>query len=154
MSRYNLSRLSVLVVEDNKYMRKIVHTILEAMGITDVNTVDNPIDAIERIRDYRPDIMITDWMMEPINGIELVRAIRDEEKSPDPFLPIILLTGHAEKDLVLQARDVGVHEVLTKPISIGALYKRIVTLVEHPRPFVRRPDYFGPEPRQKPRPAA
>ena len=149
MAGYDLKRLRVLIVDDNKYMRKILRTVLEAMAITDIACVDNAIDAIEIVRERKPDLVIADWMMEPIDGIALTRALRNEQSSPDPFVPIFLITSHADKDLVLTARDAGVHEVLSKPVSIGGIYKRIVKLVEHPRPFIRTPDYFGPEPRRK-----
>ena len=65
-------------------------------------------------------------------------------QSPNPFVPIIMLTGHTHVDRVLQARDAGVTEFLAKPISINAILSRLVAIVDHPRPFVRTKSYFGP----------
>lgn len=74
--------------------------------------------------------------------------IRRPDSSINPFVPIIMLTGHAEKRRVMQARDAGVHEFLCKPISARALYLRLFSVIAHPRPFVKTTSYFGPDRRR------
>jgi DNA-binding NtrC family response regulator len=64
----------------------------------------------------------------------------------NPYVPIIMLTGHSEKKRVIPARDAGVTEFLAKPISAKALYQRILNIVANPRPFIKSKSYFGPDP--------
>jgi two-component system chemotaxis response regulator CheY len=63
-------------------------------------------------------------------------------------VPIIMLTGHSEKQRVVSARDAGVTEFLVKPISAKSLYDRIVNVVVNPRPFIKTNAYFGPDRRR------
>ena len=79
-----------------------------------------------------------------LDGLDFVRLVRKGADSPNPYVPIILLTGHTEMHRVLEARDAGVNEILAKPISIKSLFSRIVSIIESPRPFVKSKTYFGP----------
>jgi DNA-binding response OmpR family regulator len=74
--------------------------------------------------------------------------IRQPGANANPFVPIIMLTGHSEKRRVTAARDAGVTEFLAKPLSAKALYERIVNVVVNPRPFVKTRTYFGPDRRR------
>ena len=87
--------------------------------------------------------------MEPVSGIEFVKRLRLSKDSPNPFLPVILLTGHTELKRVLIARDAGVNEFLAKPISPKELYVKIRSIIENPRPFIRTETYFGPDRRRR-----
>ncbi len=60
-----------------------------------------------------------------------------------------MLTGHPELHRVIESRDAGINEFLAKPLSAKALYQRIVTIIENPRPFIRTENYFGPCRRRK-----
>ena len=91
---------------------------------------------------------ITESGVRTIDGIELTQMIRQPNGSGNPFVPIILLTGHCDKRRVMTARDAGVTEFLAKPISAKALYQRILNIVVSPRPFVRTKIYFGPDRRR------
>ena len=83
--------------------------------------------------------------MPVFDGIELTRMIRQPDTSPNPFVPIIMITGYAERNRVFEARDAGVSEMLVKPISAKGLYARIAKVVLNPRPFIRTDHYFGPD---------
>ncbi len=148
MQHYNLEVLNVLVVDDNRHMHSIVKAILNAMRIKNIRFCDNAADAFVEMQQWIPDIIITDWKMEPLDGLDFVRLIRKGQDSPNPYVPIILLTGHTELKRVVEARDTGVTEVLAKPISIEALHSRIVEIIERPRPFIKAKHYFGPDRRR------
>lgn len=87
--------------------------------------------------------------MKPMDGISFTRIVRNDPASPNPYVPVILMTGFSEKRRVLQARDAGVTEFLVKPFNAHDLYKRIVQVIERPRQFVRAEDFFGPDRRRK-----
>lgn len=144
MAGYNLSKLEILVVDDNFYMLNIIETMLRSMGIEKVRCFRDVKTALSGLKEMPPDIIITDCHMQPVSGIELVKRIRDE-RGPCPYVPIIMLTGFTELDRVVEARDAGVSDFLKKPISAQTLYERIVELIENPKPFIRDGDYFGPE---------
>jgi DNA-binding response OmpR family regulator len=82
------------------------------------------------------------------DGLELTSMIRQPGANANPYVAIIMLTGHSEKKRVLQARDAGVTEFLAKPISAKALYQRILNVVVNPRPFIKTKTYFGPDRRR------
>lgn len=144
MKSYDLTRLSIMVVEDNAFMLKLVKDILRALGVRDIKTASDGADALRELRVYSPDIIILDWMMEPIDGIEFLKMLRTATDSANPTVPVIMLTGHTEIKKVLHARDTGANEFLTKPLSATALYKRIVSIIEHPRLFIMANTFKGP----------
>jgi len=149
---YNLERLNVLIVEDNKHMRALVRTILLALGVKNVLEADDGAGAFKELRHFPADIIIADWNMEPLDGLDFTRMVRTAKDSPNPFVPIIMLTGHTEMNRVQEARDAGIHEFLAKPISATSLYSRFRAIIERPRPFIRtagRFGYFGPDRRRK-----
>src|SRR5271156_5909615 len=134
---YNLSKLRVLVVDDSKNMRLIVRTVLNALGVQSVREAGDGQAGLNELRASPIDIAIVDWMMEPMDGLEFVRQVRTAEDSPNPFLPIIMMTGHTERHRIFKARDAGITEFLAKPVNAKTLLVRITNIIEQPRPFVR-----------------
>jgi len=87
--------------------------------------------------------------MEPMDGLEFTRAVRMDPTSPNPFIPIIMLTGHTEMHRIVEARDAGVTEFLAKPVTANGVYARIKSVVENPRPFIKTDRYLGPSRRRR-----
>ncbi len=152
MSNYNLERLNFLIVDDNKHMRALVKSILHALGVKNCVEATDGADAFKELRHYPADVIICDWSMSPLDGMDFVRLVRTGKDSPNPFVPIIMLTGHTEMNRVMEARDAGVHEFLAKPISAKSLYARVRSIIERPRPFIRAGMYFGPDRRRRENP--
>ena len=91
-----------------------------------------------------------DWgEFPPDNGANFVKHIRSNVRSPNRFVPIIMLTGPTKPDAVIYARDSGVNEVLMKPLDSRNLCNRIINIIEKPRPFVTGTGYQGPCRRRK-----
>ncbi|MDF1747549.1 MAG: response regulator [Alphaproteobacteria bacterium] len=148
-TNYDFRNLRVLVVDDSHFMTRVVSNILEALGVGSVYSAHSGHDGFDAACRYRPDVVISDWDMDGGEGPELVNLLRHHPTSPDPFVSVIMLTGFAEMRRVLAARDFGITEFLSKPVSAKALHARLVSLVERPRPFVRvARDYFGPDRRR------
>lgn len=144
MSGYRFDRLRMLLVDDNPHMRKIVATILQAFGVTQIFEAPDAEIAWKIIKEANPDVIVTDWMMDGMNGVDLVKMIRTSASSANPFVPVIMLTGYTSAERVRAARDAGVNEFLAKPVSVTAVLTRLTAVIEHPRPFVRTKAYFGP----------
>src|SRR5580693_10563340 len=141
---YQFDRLKVLVVDDNAHMRKLVATILQAFGVSQVYEADSGERAWVVLRESNPDVVVLDWMMEGMSGLDLVQMMRTNPQTPNPFVPVIMLTGHTSLDRVRQARDAGVNEFIAKPVSVKTMMQRLVAVIESPRPYVRTKGYFGP----------
>ena len=89
------------------------------------------------MKNFEPDLIITNWEMEPMNGIEFAQNVRNSGEDADPFVPIIMLSEHSTLAHVIEARDAGITEYVTKPFSAKSLISRIQTVINTPRPFVR-----------------
>ena len=153
MTTYDLENLRVLVVDDSPYMISIVETLLTAMGVAEVRGVPDGRTAISELRAWQPDLLITDHMMKPVSGLDVIQQIRDLDEERLRFVPIILMTGHAHQGVVNQARfRAGADAVLVKPVTARRLFDCIVSLYESARTFVRTGTYFGPDRRAPDRP--
>ena len=141
--------LKALIVEDNQHMRTLLKTLLNALGVKHIFEATNGADAFILLRERKPDLVLTDLSMKPVDGITFTREVRLSDDSPNPYVPIIMVTGHTEKHMVETARDAGVTEFLAKPITAQNIFLRIAEIVERPRPFVRCENYFGPDRRRK-----
>ena len=148
MVRIEFSKLRFLVIDDNAHMRRILRTLLHGFGARDVNEAEDGAAGLEAFTAYIPDIIITDWAMPIFDGLELTQMVRQPGSNANPYVAIIMLTGHSEKKRVTAARDAGITEFLAKPISAKGLYERIVNVVACPRPFVKTNTYFGPDRRR------
>jgi DNA-binding response OmpR family regulator len=141
--------LKALVVEDNPHMRAILRALLADMGIGEVFEAADGGKAFALLPRARPDFVVTDLAMAPVDGIAFTRELRNSHESPNPFLPVIMVSGHTERARIVAARDAGVTEFIAKPIAARNLFLRIVEVVERPRPFVRTSSYFGPDRRRQ-----
>jgi two-component system chemotaxis response regulator CheY len=148
MVRIDFNRLRFLVIDDNAHMRRILRTLLHSFGTREVYEAEDGASGLEAFMHFIPDIVIADWAMPIFDGLELTQMIRQPGANPNPYVPIIMLTGHSEKKRVVSARDAGVTEFLAKPISAKALYQRIMNIVVNPRPFIKTRTYFGPDRRR------
>lgn len=143
-----LRQLSVLVIDNDEKLVSIVKGILHSFGFSEVYTCYDGKEAVELLYNYHIDIVICDWEMQPMKGIDFVHYIRNDLHSPDPFVPIIMLTGRSEMHDVVQARDEGVTEFIAKPFTVEDLRKRIIEVVERPRKFILHDEYKGPDRRR------
>jgi CheY-like chemotaxis protein len=145
--RFDLLR--ILLVDDNHHARILLTEILRALDVRHVFEAADGAEALEIMRTQAIDIVMTDLAMQPVDGIEFVRQVRNAPDSVDPMIPVIMVTGHSTIRRVAEARDVGVTEFLSKPITARGVIERITRVVDYPRPFVRTADYFGPDRRRR-----
>lgn len=144
---YLIQQLSVLVVDDNPFMRKIVRSLLANIGVKKISEAGDGIAALEMIREVQPDVVVLDWEMPLLNGPELVRIVRSPGVFPMPDMPIIMLTAHGERRRIIESVKLGVNEFLCKPVSAKALLDRLISILVKPRESVQLGDYYGPAPR-------
>ena len=148
MTRIPFEQISFAVVDDNVHIRRLLRTMLYSFGSRDIHEAEDGVSGLELIELHSPDIIILDLIMPLFDGFDFVRTVRNPRSCRTPRVPIIMLTGYAEKANVIKARDLGVTEFMCKPFSADTLFKRIQSIVESPRDFVESADYFGPVWRQ------
>ncbi len=144
-----LEALSVLLADDNPHMREIVSVLLSNYGIKHIRSVHDGSLALNMLQSWAPDLAIIDFKMDPIDGVEFTRRVRTGSDSRNPYLPIIMMTGHSARARVYEARDAGVTEFVVKPVNARTLLDRIMAVIYRPRPFIRTEGYFGPDRRRR-----
>jgi two-component system chemotaxis response regulator CheY len=110
-----------LLVDDSSTMRQIQRRTLEKLGHSDVVEASDGKEALEVIARSKPDIVLTDWNMPNMNGLELVKAVR----AANAKIPIVMVTTEAEKSKVIEAIQAGVTDYLIKPFTPEALSAKI-----------------------------
>jgi two-component system chemotaxis response regulator CheY len=146
---YKLDKLNVLIVDDSKHMRNLIRSLLNVFGVGAIQEASDGREAFIKLAAGGYDLILCDLVMEPVSGMDFIDRVRKGKDSPDPFIPIIAVTGYTEQFRVTAARDIGINEILAKPISAKELAARIQSVIENPRPFVRTKTYFGPDRRRK-----
>jgi two-component system chemotaxis response regulator CheY len=142
--------LNILIVDSNVYMRKLTRLMLTNLGAKSVFEAVDGLAALETIRTCDPDIMLLDWDMPILDGMEVIRIVRSPGVFPRPNLPIIMLTDRGQRLCVMEALRAGVHEFLLKPTSPKLLGERLMSILMRPRPMVKLGDFYVPEPRHIP----
>lgn len=142
----SFEKISVLVVDHDQHMRKIVRSLLSGFGIHRIYEAADGAQGLELLAQNRPDVVLTEWDLPMLDGAEMVRLIRRPD-SPFATVGIILMTARPERRLVQMAMRLGINEILVKPFSAKGLLDRLTLVVHHPRPFVQNAGYFGPAPR-------
>jgi CheY-like chemotaxis protein len=148
----DLSRLRALVAEDNEHMRVLLRALLAAVEIRNIRDFRNGEEALAAMRTFEPDFVITDLSMAKMDGIAFTRAVRARPARKLNTVPILMITGHTQKNRIEAARDAGINELLVKPVAPAALYQRIDEIILRPRAFVRSPSYYGPDRRRQAKP--
>jgi CheY-like chemotaxis protein len=142
-------RISFLIVDPNAFMRSVVRNILQIFGARLIYEAADGSTAMKVFKDVDPDIVLTDWNVAPLDGVQLTRLIRTAPDSPNRYAPVVMMTSYAERHRVIEARDAGISEFVVKPLSARSLIDHVIEVIEHPREFVRTTSYFGPDRRRR-----
>ena len=146
----DLKALRLLIIDDNRNAAEIVRSILSSVGAQQMEIAATADKAFQILQSEPYDLIIVDQNLgKGDEGIALVKRIRTDPASTNPYLPILMLTGYTEQRRVQAARDAGVTEFLSKPFTIVGLLRRMEALIHAPRAFVRSQDYFGPDRRSR-----
>ncbi|MDO8421043.1 MAG: response regulator [Parvibaculum sp.] len=147
-----LKDLDILIVDDNANMRLLVRTILRSFGLQDARQARDGTTALAELERRIPSLIISDWEMAPMNGLDFIRAVRRVGREPLCFVPIIVLTAHASRQIIETAFAAGATQLLVKPVTPANLLQRVNWVLEDDRPFVKVDDIYRQEMRL-PKPA-
>lgn len=159
MSLYNLEKLTILIADDDDFSRSTLASVLRGLKVGKLIMARDGGEAINHLKmagftatkpgEIGVDIIMCDWLMSPVSGAMLVRWLRRSDESPDRFIPVLAVSGAVDIQNVQEARDLGVHDFLTKPYSSKMMVAKINALIDQPRPFIYNGDYFGPDRRRQ-----
>src|SRR5690348_5779042 len=140
---YKFKEITVLIVDSQPAIVEMISDVLKMFGVRRIITSIDGKSGLKTFEKRIPDILIVDWDLASIDGLMFTKAVRDSKANP--YVPIIFMTAFSSEKRVRAARDSGITEFLRKPFTADSLYKRIEAIIERPRPFVRIPEFFGPD---------
>lgn len=143
-----LKALNILVVDDNAQMRTIIGTVLLAAGVGKIWYAPTGRHGLERLHERDFDVVYVDHEMPEMDGLGFIRRVRRLDGDLR-YMPIIMLTGHADVAHICAARDAGMTEFLTKPVTARDILHRLNAVIMHPRKFVLADGYRGPDRRRR-----
>ncbi len=143
------SALRLLIVEPNRHMRVVLRGVLEALGIRDIHVAEDMAGGWEKFQVIRPDVVLCEMALGAVSGMDLVRMIRTNKDSHNPYVPVIMASAYSERHHVMAARDSGITEFLVKPFSAKRLFARLLAVCHDERNHVRSKDYAGPDRRRR-----
>ena len=138
------NQLSVLVVDDQPFYRNLLSEVLRSLGVNNITTAVDGLDALDAVESTRPNIVFADWLMPEMDGLQLTRKIRRLRDERLRMIPIIMVTTNNLKSQIVEARNAGVDTFVLKPVTLKAVCDRIKEVVEMPRDFVDVDTYIGP----------
>lgn len=115
--------MDILVVDDASTMRRIVRGLLRELSLKNIREAENGSDALEELKRKKADLVISDWNMPQMTGIELLRAIRSDGSLKD--VPVLMVTAEAKKENILEAVQAGVNNYIVKPFSAETLQEKL-----------------------------
>lgn len=130
--------LRFLVVDDMKYMRATIKSMLRSLGFERIEQANDGVEALRILRSHRIDIVISDWQMEKMDGFELLQKIRaDRALANKPFM---MITGESELRFVEMAIEAGVSEFVIKPFDPTTLSTKIKRIILNKLKHTKRID--------------
>lgn len=153
--KFNPAMISILIVEDNDPLRRMITEVLRGAGFGRIIQARSAEEGISRIAAFAPDLMICDWGLPGMSGLDLVLSVRraavnTDKRFSNPKMPVVMLTARQRSKDVTEARNAGADEFVIKPFSTAGLLKAVNACLTRPRPFVIAAGYIGPCRRRKP----
>lgn len=127
LDKVDLSELDILLIDDNKFIRLLLGDVLRSFGVGTVREASSADQALEKIHQHRPDIILCDWMMDPPDGLALLRKIRSVDGAQR--VPVIMITGHASSDRVSEALGEGADSYIVKPFRPATLMEHLLKVI-------------------------
>ena len=139
--------MTLLVFGRDNFRRQLLSKVARAVGFKHILEEQTLEGAVKTLRQHPIDVCVADFS-EP-SALNLLKALRKLNASPNAMVPIIGTSGTVYRQIVEEARDLGCTEFMTFPVTGDALIARLVALVEKPRQFIQTKDYFGPDRRRR-----
>ncbi|MCF6325186.1 MAG: chemotaxis response regulator CheY [Gammaproteobacteria bacterium] len=120
--------MKILIVDDFSTMRRIIKNLLRDLGFNNTSEADDGNTALPMLQSGNFDFLVTDWNMPGMEGIDLLKAVRADEKLAN--LPVLLVTAEAKKEQIVEAAQAGVNGYVVKPFNAATLKEKIEKIFE------------------------
>lgn len=137
-----------MIIEASPSMRSIMRRIVQDIGVTDIHEAADIESGYKKFMEERVDLIFTDWSKD-VDALRFLRMVRRGKHSPNQRVPIVVVTANTDLDAVFKARDTGMTEFLSKPISQKMVMSRLKSAMEKPRMFIKAGEFFGPDRRRR-----
>jgi len=118
--------MPILIVDDYKTMLRIIRNLLKQLGFNNIDEATDGSQALHKLRDKNYGLVISDWNMEPMTGIQLLREVRADAKLKD--LPFIMITAESKTENVIAAKQAGVSNYIVKPFNAATLKQKLTSI--------------------------
>ena len=119
--------MPVLIVDDYKTMLRIIRNLLKQLGFHNVDEATDGAAALQKLRDKEYGLVISDWNMEPMSGLQLLQEVRADQKLK--ALPFIMITAESKTENVLAAKEAGVSNYIVKPFNAATLKTKLTSVI-------------------------
>ncbi len=119
--------MQILIVDDYKTMLRIVRNLLKQLGFENVDEATDGASALEKMKISDYQLIISDWNMEPMTGLDLIKKVRSEAKNPN--VPFIMVTAESKTENVVAAKQAGVNNYIVKPFNAATLKTKLVSVL-------------------------
>ena len=129
ITKADFSQLTILVIDDSEFVRRLVLEMLSGFGVGKILLAESANEAFARMDVARPDLIICDWQMHPVDGLAVLRKLRLQPSEDYPRIPFIMLTGHNSTDDVTTAIGEGADSYIVKPFSSATLMTHLLKVI-------------------------
>lgn len=119
--------MPILIVDDYRTMLKIIRNLLKQLGFTNVEEATDGSEALGKLRDGEFDLVISDWNMEPMTGLELLKEVRADDRLR--AVPFIIITAESKIENVVAAKEAGVSNYIVKPFNAATLKAKLTSVL-------------------------
>ena len=120
-------QMNILIVDDYKTMLRIIRNLLKQLGFNNVDEATDGSMALQKLRDKDYGLVISDWNMEPMTGLQLLKEVRADERLKD--MPFIMVTAESKTENVVAAKQAGVNNYIVKPFNADTLRKKMSSVI-------------------------
>lgn len=119
--------MPILIVDDYKTMLRIIRNLLKQLGFDNVDEATDGSSALQKLRDKDFSLVISDWNMEPMSGLQLLKEVRTDTKLKE--MPFIMITAESKSENVIAAKQAGVSNYIVKPFNAATLKGKLTTVL-------------------------
>lgn len=119
--------INILIVDDYKTMLRIIRGLLSQIGFNNVDEAANGAEAIVKLKEKNYSLIISDWNMEPMTGLELLQSVREDKKTRN--IPFIMVTAESKTENVIAAKQAGVSNYIVKPFNAETLKTKLASVL-------------------------
>jgi two-component system sensor histidine kinase/response regulator len=145
ITKADFSPLTILVIDDSPFMHRLLAEMLTGFGVGKVLTAETAEEAFQRMEIRTPDVIFCDWQMYPVDGLAILRRLRQQNNSQLAFVPFVMVTGHNANEDVTLALGEGADSYVVKPFSAETLMNHLIKVIVGDKSHLAPPQAGSPK---------